>query len=258
MATPSIQVSETPLVLYLLRRADDALILGHRLSEWCGHAPAMEEDMALSNIALDLIGQARELYAYAAEVEGRGNDEDKFAYLRDVRQYRNLLLAEQPNGDFAHTIVRQLFYSAFADPHWRAMMASNDATLAAIAAKSEKESAYHLRHASEWAIRLGDGTEESQARAQSAIDDLWSFTGEMFAVDDSERGLIDAGIVVDPAKLRDQWFAAVSRVTNEATLQLPENHWMQQGGRSGRHSEHLGHLLSELQYMQRTFPGVSW
>jgi len=258
MATPSIQVSETPLVLYLLRRADDALILGHRLSEWCGHAPAMEEDMALSNIALDLIGQARELYAYAAEVEGRGNDEDKFAYLRDVRQYRNLLLAEQPNGDFAHTIVRQLFYSAFADPHWRAMMASNDATLAAIAAKSEKESAYHLRHASEWAIRLGDGTEESHARAQAAIDDLWSFTGEMFAVDDSERGLIDRGTAVDAANLKHEWLATVARIASEATLRLPENDWMQQGGRSGRHSEHLSHLLSELQYMQRTFPGVSW
>ncbi|MBV8918722.1 1,2-phenylacetyl-CoA epoxidase subunit PaaC [Bradyrhizobium sp.] len=258
MATPSILVSETPLVLYTLRRADDALILAHRLSEWCGHAPAMEEDMALSNIALDLIGQARELYAYAAAVEGRGNDEDKFAYLRDVRQYQNLLLAEQPNGDFAHTIVRQLFYSAFGDPYWRAMMASNDATLAAIAAKSEKESAYHLRHASEWVIRLGDGTEESHARAQAAIDDLWSFTGEMFAVDDGERSLIDGGTVIDPVTLKDVWLATVSRVIDEATLRLPQSDWMQQGGRSGRHSEHLGHLLSELQYMQRTFPGVSW
>jgi ring-1,2-phenylacetyl-CoA epoxidase subunit PaaC len=258
MATPSIQVSETPLVLYTLRRADDALILGHRLSEWCGHAPAMEEDMALSNIALDLIGQARELYAYAAEVEGRGNDEDKFAYLRDVRQYRNLLLVEQPNGDFAKTIVRQLFYSAFADPYWRAMMASNDATLAAIAAKSEKESAYHLRHASEWVIRLGDGTEESHARAQAAIDDLWSFTGEMFFVDDSERALIDRGTAIDAASLKHEWLTTVSRVVSEATLRLPQNDWMQHGGRSGRHSEHLGHLLSELQYMQRTFPGASW
>jgi ring-1,2-phenylacetyl-CoA epoxidase subunit PaaC len=258
MAAPSIQVSETPLVLYTLRRADDALILGHRLSEWCGHAPAMEEDMALSNIALDLIGQARELYSYAADVEGNGNDEDEFAFLRDVTQYRNLLLVEQPNGDFAHTIMRLLFYAAFADPYWRGMMASNDATLAAIAAKSEKESAYHLRHASEWVIRLGDGTEESHDRAQVAIDDLWSFTGEMFAVDDGERGLIDKGTVIDPAKLRDQWLATVARVVNEATLRLPDNHWMQQGGRSGCHSEHLGHLLSELQYMQRTFPGASW
>jgi ring-1,2-phenylacetyl-CoA epoxidase subunit PaaC len=258
MTTPSIQVSETPLVLYALRRADDALILGHRLSEWCGHAPAMEEDMALSNIALDLIGQARELYAYAACVEGRDNDEDKFAYLRDVRQYRNLLLVEQPNGDFAHTVVRQLFYSAFADLYWRAMMTSNDTTLAAIAAKSEKESAYHLRHASEWVIRLGDGTEASHARTQGAIDHLWSFTGETFSVDDSERGLIDDGTVIDPAKLKDEWLGTVSRVISEATLRPPQNDWMQQGGRSGRHSEHLGHLLTELQYMQRTLPGSSW
>src|SRR5689334_5806769 len=258
MATPSIQVSESPLVLYLLRRADDALVLGHRLSEWCGHAPMLEEDMALSNIALDLLGQARELYSYAATVEGKENDEDKLAYLRDVRQYRNLLLVEQPNGDFAQTLVRQFFYSAFADLYWRAMMASADATLAAIAAKSEKESAYHLRHAAEWVIRLGDGAEESHARAQRAIDDLWSFTGEMFTVDDSERGLIDRGTAVDPARLKEAWLKAVAAVVSEATLQLPQNDWMQQSGRSGRHSEHLGHLLSELQYMQRAFPGASW
>jgi ring-1,2-phenylacetyl-CoA epoxidase subunit PaaC len=258
MATASIQVSETPLVLYTLRGADDALILGHRLSEWCGHAPILEEDMALANMSLDLIGQARELYTYAAEVEGKGNDEDKLAYLRDVRQYRNLLLLEQPNGDFARTMVRQLFYSAFADLYWRAMMKSSDATLAAIAAKSEKESAYHLRHSSEWIVRLGDGTEESHARAQGAIDDLWAFTGEMFEVDAGERALIDTGIAVDPAGLRSQWLNTVSGVVSEATLVLPGNDWMQQGGRDGRHSEHLGHLLSELQSMQRTFPGVAW
>src|ERR1700744_6437724 len=194
MAAANINVQETPLVLYLLRRADDVLILGHRLSEWCGHAPAMEEDMALANMGLDLLGQARELYSYAAKVEGNGNDEDKFAYLRDVRQYRNLLLLEQPNGDFARTMARQFFYSSFADLYWRSMMKSSDATLAAIAAKSEKESAYHLRHSFEWIVRLGDGTEESRARAQTAIDDLWAFTGEMFAVDDSERSLIERGI----------------------------------------------------------------
>lgn len=258
MAVASIQVSETPLVLYALRRADDALILGHRLSEWCGHAPILEEDMALSNIALDLLGQARELFGYAAEVEGRGNDEDKFAYLRDVRQYRNLLLLEQPNGDFARTMVRQLFYSAFADLYWRAMMKSGDQTLAAIAAKSEKESAYHLRHSSEWIIRLGDGTADSHARAQLAIDDLWAFTGEMFEVDAGERALIDAGVAVDPAGLRPPWLKTISDIVGEATLALPKNDWMQQGGRDGRHSEHLGHLLSELQSMQRTFPGATW
>ena len=202
MTVANISVSETPLVLYTLRRADDALILGHRLSEWCGHAPMLEEDMALANMGLDLLGQARELYSYAAKVEGRGNDEDKFAYLRDVRQYRNLLLLEQPNGDFARTMVRQFFYATFADLYWRAMMRSGDPTLAAIAAKSEKESAYHVRHSSEWIVRLGDGTEESHRRAQAAIDELWAFTGEMFAVDDSERGLIDAGIAIDPAALR--------------------------------------------------------
>jgi ring-1,2-phenylacetyl-CoA epoxidase subunit PaaC len=258
MAAPSITISETPLVLYTLRCADDALILGHRLSEWCGHAPMLEEDMALSNIALDLLGQARELYSYAAKVEGKGNDEDKFAYLRDIRQYRNLLLVEQPNGDFAHTLVRQFFYSAFADLHWRAMMKSTDATLAAIAAKSEKESAYHLRHSSEWMVRLGDGTEESHARTQAAIDHLWAFTGEMFAADDSERDLIDRGIAVDPATLRPQWLKTISGIVGEATLDLPKGDWMQQGGRSGRHSEHLGHLLSELQSMQRSFPGATW
>src|SRR6202163_729490 len=258
MTIASIQVSETPLVLYTLRRADDALILGHRLSEWCGHAPMMEEDMPPANMGLDLPGQARELYSYAAEVEGKGNDADKFAYLRDVRQYRNLLLLEQPNSDFAHTMVRQFFYAAFADLYWRAMMQSGDATLAAIAAKSEKESAYHVRHSSEWMVRLGDGTEESHARAQTGIDDLWAFTGEMFEVDDSEGALIDAGIAVVPTSLSAPWRKTISDIVSEATLTLPKGGWMQQGGRSGRHSEHLGHLLSELQSMQRTFPGATW
>jgi ring-1,2-phenylacetyl-CoA epoxidase subunit PaaC len=258
MAVASITVSETPLVLYTLRRADDALILGHRLSEWCGHAPMLEEDMALANMGLDLLGQARELYSYAARVEGNGNDEDKLAYLRDVRQYRNLLLVEQPNRDFAHTMVRQFFYAVFADLYWRAMMRSKDATLAAIAAKSEKESAYHVRHASEWILRLGDGTQESHVRAQDAIDGLWAFTGEMFDVDDGERALIDSAVAIDPAGLRPQWLKTVSAIMNEATLALPKDSWMQQGGRNGRHSEHLGHLLSELQSMQRTFPGVTW
>ena len=246
------------MVLYALRRADDALILGHRLSEWCGHAPAMEEDMALANMGLDLLGQARELYSYAAKVEANGNDEDKFAYLRDVRQYRNLLLLEQPNGDFARTMVRQFFYAAFADLYWRAMMKSSDATLAAIAAKSEKESAYHLRHSSEWMVRLGDGTEESHRRAQTAVDDLWAYTGEMFEVDESERALIERGVAVDPATLHPRWLKTVSGVMGEAALVLPESGWMQRGGRGGKHSEHLGHLLSELQSMQRTFPGATW
>ena len=256
MGTTSIAVNETPLVLYVLRRADDALVLGHRLSEWIGHGPTLEEEMALGNIALDLLGQARSLYAYAAEVEGAGNDEDRFAYLRDAPQYRNLLLAEQPNGDFAQTMVRQLFYSAFADPFWRAMMGSTDATLAAIAAKSEKESAYHLRHSSEWVIRLGDGTAESHRRAQDALDGLWPYTGELFEADAAEQGL--ASIVIDPATVRAEWDRSVDAVLGRATLARPGGGWMQTGGRSGRHSEHLGHLLSTLQHLQRSYPGATW
>lgn len=258
MATSSIQVADTPLLHYVLRRADDALILGHRLSEWCGHAPLMEEEMALANMGLDLIGQARSLYTYAGEVEGAGHDEDAFAYLRGERDYQNLLLVEQPNGDFARTLVRQFFYSAFIDPYWRALMGSSDATLAAIAAKAEKESAYHVRHCAEWIIRLGDGTVESHRRAQAAVDDLWAFTGELFEVDAAERTLIEAGVAVDPQALRDGFKAKVDAVLTEATLTLPAGAWMHKGGRQGRHSEHLGHLLADLQYLQRTFPGATW
>lgn len=258
MAGASITVAETPLVRYLLRRADDALILGHRLSEWCGKAPMMEEEMALANMGLDLIGQARALYTYAGEVEAAGRDEDAYAYLRDVRGYGNLLLVEQPNGDFAATMVRQLFYSAFIDPYWRALMASLDATLAAIAAKAEKESAYHVRHSAEWVIRFGDGTPESHRRAQDALDNLWAFTGEMFEADAGELSLIAEGIVPDPAALRAVWQEGVAKVVAQAGLSLPQGGWMQKGGRSGQHSEHLGHLLSDLQYMQRAFPGATW
>ncbi|MGF6233177.1 ring-1,2-phenylacetyl-CoA epoxidase subunit PaaC [Inquilinus ginsengisoli] len=258
MAAGSITVAETPLVRYALARADDALILGHRLSEWCGHAPMMEEDMALANIGLDLIGQARALYTYAAEVEAAGNDEDRYAYLRDVRQYRNLLLVEQPNGDFARTIVRQFFYSAFADPYWRAMTGSADPTLAAIAAKSEKESAYHLRHSAEWVIRLGDGTPESHARAQGAVEELWPYTGEAFVADEGESELVAQGVAVDPESLRETWSATVAAVLAEATLATPSAGWSQRGGRDGRHSEHLGHLLSEMQVLPRTYPGAKW
>ena len=258
MPTTSITVNETPLVLYVLRRADDALVLGHRLSEWIGHGPILEEEMALGNIGLDLIGQARSLYAYAAELEGAGTDEDAYAYLRDAPQYRNLLLAEQPNGDFGGTMVRQLFYSAFADPYWRAMMSSSDATLAAIAAKSEKESAYHLRHAAEWVIRLGDGTDESRARAQEAVDELWPYTGEMFECDETEQALVADAMVIAPVAVHSVWDKTVGEVLSRATLTRPAGAWMQSGGRSGRHSEHLGHLLSVMQHLPRTYPGATW
>ncbi len=257
-STTSIRVDETPAVLYALRRADDALVLGHRLSEWTGSAPMLEEELALANIGLDLIGQARALYAHAGACEGAGHDEDGLAYLRDAPQYRNLLLVEQPNGDFAVTMVRQLFYSAFADPYWRAMMGSADPVLAAIAAKSEKESAYHLRHASEWVIRLGDGTAESHARAQAAVDGLWPFTGEMFECDAGEEGLIAAGDAIDPRGLRAGWQATLDSVLTRATLVRSTGSWMQRGGRVGKHSEHLGHLLAEMQHLARTFPGATW
>jgi ring-1,2-phenylacetyl-CoA epoxidase subunit PaaC len=255
MGTTSIAVAETPLLSFVLARADDALVLGHRLSEWCGHAPMLEEDLALANIALDLIGQARALYEYAGAIEGGGHGEDDFAYLRDAPAYRNLLLVEQPNGDFARTILRQFFYSAFADPWWRAMTRSADATLAAIAGKAEKESAYHLRHAADWVVRLGDGTEESHRRAQEALDWLWPYTGEMFARDEA---LIEAGIAADPDMLRQDWEARIAAVLEEATLARPAGGWMQGGGRAGRHSEHLGLLLAEMQHLQRSHPGAVW
>jgi ring-1,2-phenylacetyl-CoA epoxidase subunit PaaC len=254
----SIQFTGSDLARYVLQRADDALVLGHRLSEWCGHAPLLEEDIALANIGLDLIGQARALYAYAGEAEGAGHDEDQLAYLRDAGAYGNLLLVEQPNGDFAVTMVRQLLYSAFADPYWRAMTRSADPTLAAIAAKAEKESAYHLRHAAEWTIRLGDGTAESHRRAQDALDALWMYAGEPFAPDAAEQGLVRGGIAADARELRAAWDATVDDVLLKATLQRPPDGWTQTGGRAGRHSEHLGYLLAELQFLQRAYPGAAW
>ncbi len=255
--TADIQVAETPLVLFTLRRADDALILGHRLSEWCGRAPTPEEDVALANMGLDLLGQARSLYAYAGETEGAGHGEDDLAYLRDAPQFRNLLLVEQPNGDFAVTIARQFLYAAYVDPWWRAMTASRDPMLAAIAAKAEKETAYHLRHAAEWLIRLGDGTDESHRRAQSALDQLWPYVGEMFDPGD-EAELVANGIAADPAALRPGFDATVASVLDQATLRRPAGTWAQRGGRQGRHSEHLGFLLAEMQHLQRSHPGAAW
>jgi ring-1,2-phenylacetyl-CoA epoxidase subunit PaaC len=251
-------MTDTPLFQYTLRLADTALILGHRLSEWVGHSPVLEEDLAFGNMGLDLIGQARSLYTYAGSVEGKGRDEDALAYLRDANDYRNLLLVEQPNGDFAATVARQLLYAAFAHPHFEALARCKDETLAAIAAKAAKEMAYHVRHSAEWVIRLGDGTEESHARAQDALADLWPFTGEMFETDQVERALIEAGIAVDPGTLRATWDKTIDEVLSEATLTRPRDGYMQSGGRSGRHSEHLGFILAELQFVQRAYPGATW
>lgn len=246
------------LFTYLLRLADDHLILSQRLGEWCGTAPTLEEDLALANVALDLIGQARALYAYAGEVEGKGRDEDQLAFIRYEMDYLNALIAEQPNGDFAHTIVRQFFVSAFMAPFWREMEKSSDETLAAIAAKASKEVAYHLRHTSEWVIRLGDGTEESRQRMVEALEDMVIYTGELFENDALVQAAVEAGYGVDAANLKDEWTHTVETVLKEATLELPHVAHMQTGGRSGRHSEHFGHILSELQYMQRAYPGMSW
>lgn len=251
-------MTDTPLFQYTLRLADTALVLGHRLSEWVGVAPVIEEDLAFGNMGLDLIGQARSLYTYAGEIEGKGRDEDALAYLRDVASYRNLLIVEQPNGDFAATMVRQFLYAAFAFPYFERLARGKDATLAAIAAKAVKEMAYHQRHAAEWTIRLGDGTEESHARAQGSLDELWPYTGEMFEVDAVERALIDAGVAVDPMGVRDTWERTIGDVLAEATLTRPRDGTMQSGGRSGRHGEHLGHILADLQYMQRAYPGAAW
>jgi ring-1,2-phenylacetyl-CoA epoxidase subunit PaaC len=243
---------------YVLRLADDALILGHRLSEWCGHAPLLEEELALANIGLDLIGNARALYDYAGALDGKGRDQDALAYLRDVPQFRNLLLVEQPNGDFAMTIARQFLYAVYAAPLWRALTASEDATLMAIASGALHEATYHLRHASEWLIRLGDGTGESHCRVQTALDALWPYTGEMFEADDMVARLIAENVAADPALLSAEWNKAVDTVLTEATLTRPPDGWMQSGGRRGRHSEHLGYILAELQFLQRAYPGASW
>lgn len=243
---------------YLLRLGDDSLILGHRLSEWCGHGPALETDLALTNVALDLVGRARLLLTYAGEIEGAGRDEDALAYGREVRDWRNVLLTEQTNGDFGVTIVRQFLFDAFDLALLRALTGSTDPKLAEIAEKAIKETEYHLRFSSDWIVRLGDGTEESHRRVQRALDDLWVFTGELFTASESERAIAATGIGPDPASLRTAWLATVDSVLAEATLQRPADGWMQAGGKTGVHGEGLGYLLAEFQSVQRAHPGLTW
>lgn len=243
---------------FLLRKADDSLILGHRLSEWCGHGPILEEDIALTNIALDLIGQATELYKYAAEVEGKGRTEDDLAFLRLEKEYKNVLLVEQPNGDFGKTIVRQFFFDQFENLLYQPLTESKDEHLAAIASKTILEIRYHLKHSSEWMIRLGDGTEESHERVQDSVNDLARFIDELFFQDEVDEILIQEGIIPDVKKLRAEFDKNIDEVLSEATLHLPIENWQREGGRKGIHSEHLGYLLTELQYMQRTYPGMEW
>jgi len=243
---------------YLLWLGDNSLVLGHRLSEWCGHGPVLEEDIALTNIALDLIGQSRLYLTYAGEIEGKGHSEDDLAYLRDVMNYRNAMLVEQPNGDFAQTMMRQFLFTAFNYHLQNAMLNSTNEQLNAIAGKAIKETTYHLRHCSDWVIRLGDGTEESHKRTQDAIDILWMYTDELFEGIESDKLLIKAKIAPDLKDIRSKWESTIKQVLEEATIKTPGRTFMMKGGRTGKHTEYLGFILAEMQFMQRAYPGAKW
>ncbi len=243
---------------YLLRLGDSSLIIGHRLSEWCGHGPILEEDIALINVALDFVGNATELLRYAGQVEGKERDEDDLAFLRDEREYRNLLITEQPNGDYASTIARQFLFDVYMYFLYEELKSSKDETLAAIATKTHKEVTYHLRHTTEWMYRLGDGTTESHVRLQNGVNDLWMFTSEMFDMDEFDEVLIKEGIAADLNKVKTEWEKKVKEVFAEATIQIPTTTFRQKGSREGKHSEHLGFLLAEMQYVHRTHPGAKW
>ena len=243
---------------FLLRLGDDRLILGHRLSEWCGHAPILEEDIALSNIALDCIGQANAIYSIAADVENKNRTADDLAFLRNEREFKNLQLLEQPNEDFAFTIARQFFYDQYSFLLYTKLSKSNYDELKAIAIKSLKEVTYHLRHSKQWIIKLGDGTEESQNRIQTAVDNLWIFTDEMFLIDDLINELTDKNLIPDLAGIKNDWHDAVKALLAEATLTMPNTNEFVNGSREGRHSEYLGHLLAEMQILPRSFPNVNW
>ncbi len=251
-------MKENLLLDYLLQLGDNALVLGQRLAEWCGHGPILEQDMAITNISLDLFGQTRNLFQYAAKVEGKGRTEDNLAFLRDAIQFKNVLLVELPNGDFGRTIVKQFLYDAYNFLNYTALLNSTDKQLAAIAEKSLKEVTYHLRFSSEWMIRLGDGTAESHQRMQTALDDLWMYTGELFEMSEVEKELVKTGVAVDLEKLKSDWSKKVREICDEATLKVPENGWMQKGGKTGVHTENLGFLLADMQYLQRAYPGQQW
>ena len=239
------------LINYTLHLADTSLILSQRNSEWCGHGPILEQDIAITNISLDLLGQSRNFYQYAATLIGGEATEDSLAYIRKEREFKNLLLVEQPNGDWGQTILRQYLFSQFQYLLFEKLQNSSDAQLSAIAAKAIKETTYHLRWSSEWVIRLGDGTEESHTRMLKAVDELWRYTGEMFEPASYES-------IVDVSQLKNDWLQKVTNIFSEATLRVPEKVFMQSGGKEGKHTEHLGYILTELQYMQRAYPGAQW
>lgn len=243
---------------YVVRLGDDSLILSQRLSEWCGHAPAIETDLSLANVALDLLGQATLFLDYAGQIEGKDRDADKLAFFRDATGFRNCLLVEQPNGDFARTIARQFLFSTWQRSVFEGLTTSKDAQLAAIAAKALKETAYHADLAAEWVIRLGDGTEESRTRIIDGFDWCWRFVDELFSMDGIDPDLVAKGIAVDVSTLRESFDATLAEVFSEATLELPAYPRPVMGGRKGHHSEHLGHLLAEMQFLPRAYPGAAW
>jgi ring-1,2-phenylacetyl-CoA epoxidase subunit PaaC len=255
---PTPDAGEAAFFETLLRIGDSTLILGHRVSEWCGHGPALEEDIALANVALDLIGQTQMWLGLAAEVEGKGRTADDLAYLRDAWDFRNLLLVERPNGDFGHTLMRQFLFDAFHHALLKGLAGSKDPRVAEIAAKAVKEVAYHLERSSDLVIRLGDGSEESHRRTQAALDALWPYTGEMFLADEKDKEVAAAGLVPDPASLKPAWDQTVRDVLTEATLAIPDSAFAHKGGKRGVHTEHLGFILADMQFLQRAYPGATW
>lgn len=258
MNAAAMRVKDDDLFRYVLRLGDLSLVLGQRLGEWVGHAPALEEDLGLANIALDLIGQARLLLGYAGEIEGRGREEDEIAFLREQGEYFNPTLAEQPNGDFGQTVVRQVLIDAFQSELYERLTSSADERLAAVAAKAIKETRYHLRYSGGWLVRLGDGTEESHTRVHSALERLWPYTAELFAEDDVDRAMADRGVAPRLAEMRKGWMTRIDDLLAEATLERPRDRPYSWFGKHGQHSEHLGYMLAEMQYLQRTYPGARW
>jgi ring-1,2-phenylacetyl-CoA epoxidase subunit PaaC len=257
-AAGGVTSREQDTAAYVLRLGDDVLILGQRLCEWAARSPQLEQDVALLNIALDLLGQARSLLTRAGGLDGSGRDEDALAFLRHEREFTNALLFETENGDFGRTMARQLFVSAYQLPLWQALTGSADEVLAGVAGKAVKEVAYHLDHARTWVVRLGDGTAESHARMQAGLDELWPYTYELFEADDLTRRLVARGVAADPDVLQGFWQSTVADVVAEATLTLPDTDWRPTGGRTGRHLTSFGYLLAELQHLHRSHPGATW
>lgn len=246
------------LIQYIYGIADNSLILGQRLGELCGHGPSLETDIAMTNISLDLFGQVRSYFQYAAKIQGNETTEDTIAFLRKEREYKNVLLVEQPNTDFAYSITRQFLFDIFHIELLNELQNSKDETLAAIAKKSIKEVSYHVRFSSDWMRRLGDGTEESNQRAQAAVNDLWVFTDELFHQTDADKTMVSEGIGVDVTQLKQSYYQKVSAILEEATIEVPKIEYFQKGGKQGIHSEYMGYILTEMQYMQRTYPNMNW